>query len=70
MTDWLPWGLAMMIGMFTTLALQLRALALTPVGQRPDLRLARRSFRITVLVTVVVYLLYVVLGEGWLWYLR
>jgi hypothetical protein len=70
MTDWLPWGAAMMAGIFTTVALALRDLQRTPVGERPQLRAARWALVATIAVTLTLYLLYVFLGESWIWYLR
>jgi hypothetical protein len=70
MTDWLPWGGAMMAGTFTTIALALRDLQRTPVGERSRLHGARWALFGTIVVTLTLYLLYVFLGESWIWYLR
>lgn len=70
MTDWLPWGAVMMAGTMATLALTLRALGRTPVGERPDLRQARMALWLFLAVAAVVYSLYLVTGEGWVWYLH
>jgi hypothetical protein len=70
MTDWLPWGGAMMAGIFTTTALALRELERTPVGEKPRLRGAHWALFATIVVTLTMYLLYVFLGESWIWYLR
>lgn len=70
MTDWLPWGAVLMAGMFTTLALLLRAVGRAPAGQVPDLRAARWALAITALASAVVYALYLLTGEGWVWYLH
>lgn len=70
MTDWLPWGFVMMVGTFSTLALQLRALAQAPVGTPPDLKAAWIGLTLTALASTILFLLYVFSGESWIWYLR
>jgi len=69
-TDWLPWGFALMVGIVATQALTLRALAKAPLGQRPDLRPAGWALAATALVSGALYLLYVLFGECWLPYVR
>lgn len=68
MTDWLPWGGALMVGTLATLGLTLRSLQRTPVGQAPDLGAARKALVATAVVTAVLYALYLALDEDWLWY--
>jgi hypothetical protein len=52
----------------STLGFAIQALGQTPVGTRPDLRRARLAFRIGGAATVLVYLLYLVFQERWIWY--
>jgi hypothetical protein len=68
MTDWLPWGLLLMGWVASTLGFAIQALGQAPVGTRPDLRRARLAFRIGGAATVLVYLLYLVFQERWIWY--
>jgi hypothetical protein len=68
MTDWLPWGAALMAGTFATIGLALRSLGRTPVGQRPDLRHAKRALLATVVLSVALFALYLAFGERWIWY--
>jgi hypothetical protein len=57
-----------MAGVFATLGLLIRAVGATPVGQRPDLRRVWLAFGITVAASLAVYALYLITGEGWIWY--
>ena len=63
MTDWLPWGAALML---TTLG------ALHVLTREGDAATNRKQARLIVLaggvLTLVVYLLYLVFGERWLPY--
>jgi hypothetical protein len=68
MTDWLPWGAVVMAGTFTTLALVLRAIGKTPVGQVPDLRAARWALVASIVAALGVYAMYLITGEDWIWY--
>lgn len=72
MTDWIPWGIVVTAGTFTTLALLLRTLGRTPMGARPDLRAARTVLIVTVVATVILFVVYLVAGEDWLrgWYFK
>lgn len=70
MTDWLPWGAVLMAGTFATLALLLRAVGRAAPGRPPDLRAAWAAFALTVVAALAVYALYLLFGEGWVWYLR
>lgn len=70
MTDWLPWGLVVMVGLVGTSALTLRALARTPLGERPDVRPAAWALGATAVLAAGVYLLYILFGECWLPYVR
>lgn len=67
MTDWLPWGLTLMVGLFTTTYLALESLTKTPAGQAPNLGKASLAL-ITIIVSTIVYAMYVAYGERWLWY--
>lgn len=67
MTDWLPWALVFMTGVFATLWLLIRTLEESaPAGA--DFRRVRLAFLVTLVATVVVYALHVVAGESWLPY--
>lgn len=68
MTDWMPWGFVFMTGTLVTLGLALRALARTPAGTTPHLKPAWTSFLVTAALSLLVYALYLVLGEAWLPY--
>ncbi len=70
MVDWLPWGFVLMIGTFWTLALVLRVLEHTAAGDKPNLRSAKWALLITIFATFVVYSMYLLYGERWIWYLR
>lgn len=70
MTDWLPWGAVVMAGTFSTLGLVLRAVGRTPAGEKPDLRAARWALLATVVLSLGVYAMYLLTGEGWVWYLH
>jgi hypothetical protein len=70
MTDWLPWGFVLMAGTFTTLALALRGIQRTAVGDHPDLRNAWWSLGATVALSLGVYALYLLFGERWVWHLQ
>jgi hypothetical protein len=67
MTDWLPWAAVMMAGIFTTIELALRALQ-EAKGAAPDLRKARIAFIATIVASLLVYGMYLVFEESWLWY--
>jgi hypothetical protein len=62
-TDWLPWG-ALLTS--TTLS-ALWALARDGDGEA-NRKLARRIVTIGGGLTVVCYALYILVGEGWIWY--
>lgn len=68
MTDWLPWGLVLMVAVFWTLASLLRVLGRTTIGATPDLRPVWRVLGIGAGATLAVYLVYIVFQERWLWY--
>ena len=68
MTDWLPWGFVVMLGMYTTLGLVLRALEKSSVIQKKDLRLVKIFFWFSILLSLIVYSLYLITGEAWIWY--
>ena len=70
MTDWLPWGFVVMAGTFTTLALTLRAIVRAPAGSKPDLSAAWWALAASAIAAFGVYLLYILYGESWVWYLR
>ena len=70
MTDWLPWGAAVMGGTFTTLWLTLRALQRHAGGAPLDLRAAWRALVVAIVASLAVYVLYLFFGESWGWYLR
>jgi hypothetical protein len=70
MTDWLPWGAVVMGGTFSTLALTLRALGRRKEGEALDLRAAWWALVVTILASLGVYLLYLLYGERWVWYLQ
>ena len=68
MTDWLPWGFVFAVTVFLSLGLLLRTLQRTPVGTTPDLAGVWRVLRIGGAATVLVYAVYLVFQERWLWY--
>jgi hypothetical protein len=68
MTDWLPWGLVLMVWVFSTLGLAMRQIGRTPVGTVPDLRMPRRALFIGAAATFLVNLVYIVFEERWIWY--
>ncbi|MCS4539040.1 MAG: hypothetical protein HYY67_09305 [Thaumarchaeota archaeon] len=68
MTDWLPWGFVLMVGLFATTHFALESLGKTPVGQTPNLSKAGLALKITILVSAIVYAMYIAYGERWLWY--
>jgi len=63
MTDWLPWGFALMLGNFVTLYLILKALG-------KNRKSAWVAYWLTVVISTFIYLLYIIYGESWVWYLR
>lgn len=65
MTDWLPVVGIGLAGTLTTLGLLLSGLQ---SGAASRLVAARRAFWVTVVATALVYALYLVFGESWLWY--
>lgn len=68
MTDWTPWAFVMMVGTFVTFWSLLRDVSQTPAGDTLDLRVTKLFFWATVVLSVGVFSLYLLFGEGWLWY--
>jgi hypothetical protein len=67
MTDWLPWGGALMVGTLATLHFALRALE----AKMPDddnVRKARIAYWVTAVLSLFTYALYLVFQENWLPY--
>jgi hypothetical protein len=59
-----------MAGTFTTLGLTLRALARLGAGGPLRLRAAWIALGVTITATLAVYVLSLLYGESWVWYLR
>ena len=70
MTDWLPWGFIVMLGTFSTFWLIIRALEQMAHGKTPDLNLAKWVLILTLVLSFGVYVLYIIYGESWIWYLK
>lgn len=69
MTDWLPVVGGGLAGIFTTLWFMLQGLRETDLEARAErLKRASAAFWTTTVVTAVLYGLYLVFDEHWLWY--
>lgn len=64
MTDWLPFAFVLSAGVFTVLWLLVGAVedAGAEAGN------ARKAYWVTVALTGVLFVVYLVAGETWLWY--
>lgn len=67
MTDWLPWGGALMAGTFATLHFILKAME-ARMPEDVDVRNARRAFWAALALSALTYAMYLAFGEGWLPY--
>lgn len=68
MTDWLPWGFVLMVGFFATSYFALNSLSNTPVGQKPNLSRASLTLKITIIISTILYAMYIAYGQSWIWY--
>jgi hypothetical protein len=68
MTDWLPWGLVTMTGTFATLWAILNAVAAIPGVDLTWVRRARTILWTSAALSYATFLMYIVKGEGWIWY--
>lgn len=64
MTDWMPFAFVLSVGVLTVLGLLLGSVEDAGV----DVDSARRAFWATVVLTTLVFVLYLAEGEGWIWY--
>lgn len=64
MTDWMPLAGVALAGTFATLAFTLEAIG----GRAAALSRARWSLVVTAAASALLYGLYLVRGERWLWY--
>lgn len=67
MTDWLPVVGVGLAGTFTTLGLLLKGLG-NAEGRARAIGAATKAFWVTVVLTALVYAMYLVFDENWLWY--
>lgn len=64
MTDWMPFAFVLSAGVFTVLWLLIGAVEASG-GETGD---ARKAYWAAVALTAVLYAVYLVAGETWLWY--
>lgn len=64
MTDWLPFAFVLSAGVFTVLWLLVRAVDRSGANTGN----VRRAYWTTVVLTGALLVVYLVAGEGWLWY--